>query len=276
MTGTLRVLRAELWRLARVVPVWATGAVLALFAAATAAASHWRAVREGALEPIESGTAWGPLVDGWRAGLVLGGFALVAFAARSIAGDRESGVVRLASTRSTSRAALVTGRLLLGPVLVLGVVLVSGLAAGCVAAWQGDLGPYVEDGYQILAREELALEVRRAAQSILPGLFALYAFGLLVSCVARGATVAVTSALGVFVAFDLLKDALGEAKYYVFASHVPTLADTSAWDQLPNIARGFSDAYLDDALLRAAWIVPWPALAVCLVAGIAVLRRRSL
>lgn len=276
MSGTWRVLRAEIWRLVRVLPMWMTGLVLALVAGTTAWASHVRAIREGTLDPIESGRAWAPFVDGWRAGLVLGAFALLAFAARSVAGDRETGVVRLACTRSASRAGLVTGRLLLGPLLVLLVVLVSGLAAGIVAVQLGDLGAFVEDGYEILAREELVEEVRRAVLSILPGLFALYAFGLFVSCIARGATVAVTSALGAFVAFDLFKEALGEERYLVFASHVPTLADTSAWSELPGLVRGYSDAFYEDALLRAAWIVPWPALAAFLLAGILVLRRRPL
>lgn len=276
MSGALRVVRAEFRRLVRVTPVWLTGLVLAAVAALTTWASHLRAVREGVLDPIDSGRAWAPFVDGWRAGLVLGAFALLAFAARSLAGDRETGVVRLACTRSASRAALVNGRLLLGPPLVLLVVAVSGLAAFAVAVQQGDFGSFVEDGYEILAREELVEEVRRAVLSILPGLLALYAFGLLVSCLARGSTVAVTSALGAFVAFDLFKEALGEERYLVFASHVPTLADTSAWSELPGLVRGYSDAFYEDALLRAAWIVPWPALVAFVAAGILVLRRRTL
>jgi membrane-associated protease RseP (regulator of RpoE activity) len=56
---------------------------------------------------------------------------------------------------------------------------------------------------------------------------------------------------------------------------VPTLADTSAWSELPGVARGFSDAGFPDALLRIGWVVPWPAALLCALAAWAILARES-
>lgn len=276
MRGSLRVAHAELARLLRVRSAWFTGLLLAAVSATSAWLSHQSAQREGVLDPISSGAGWAALVDGWRAGLVLGSFTLLAFSARAIAGDRESGVLRLGSTRSASRAALFLGRLWLGPFLVLLTMLVTGLTAWLVATRVADLGPLIEDDYEIFTAAELAGDLRTAVLAVLPALLAVFAFGLLVSSLARGATVAVTSALGLFVAFDLFKGTLGEGGFWVFAAHAPSLIDSSAWSRLSGLARGYSDAGFSDALLRAGWIVPWPAIALATAVGIWVLSRRTL
>ena len=118
--------------------------------------------------------------------------------------------------------------------------------------------------------------MRRGVLGILPGLLATYAFGLLVSSFAATATTAVAAALGLFLAFDLFKDALGEAHYWVFASHVPTPWDTSAWSELPGVVRGFSDAGFPEALLRVGWAVAPPAALLCVVVACLALGRRRL
>ncbi|TDJ67206.1 MAG: hypothetical protein E2O39_15130 [Planctomycetota bacterium] len=278
MSGLWRVFRAELGRHARQRSTYFIGLVLAALAGARAllAIGATAAERGGTIDPMTSGTAWAPFVDGWRAGLVLGALVLLSVAARSIAGDRDSGVLRLAVTRSASRVDLVWGRLLLAPVFVLALVAVTGAAAWGGARLGADFGPLVEDGYELLTAAELRAEVTRSVLAVLPALFATFAFGLFISTLATGATIAVTTALGVFLVFDLFKEVLGEARYYVFASYVPTLADTSAWAELPGVARGFSDAGFSAPLLRAALIVPWPGAVFFAAAACLVLSRRSL
>ena len=274
MRQVLRVFGAEGARLLRLrgtfVLLLLLGAVSALRAYATAAAAT---VTDS---PIESGTAWAALADGWRAGLVLGTLLLVALSARGFAGDLEHGVLRLAATRSVSRPALLLGRFLLGVPIVVALVASTGLAAWAAARVHGDFGPLVEDGYEIFAAHELAFEVRMAVLSILPALLATVAFGLAVACLARNTTTAVGLALGAFLGFDLFKELLGESALWVFATHVPTLADTSAWSELGELMRGYSDAGLGAAALRAAWITPGPTLALFLLVGGAVLTRRTL
>lgn len=278
MSGVWRVFRAELGRLTRLHSTYWVGLVLAALSGARTllAVGATAAERGGATDPMTSGTAWAPFVDGWRAGLVLGALVLLVLAARSIAGDRDAGVLRLAVTRSASRSALVLGRLLLAPLLVLALVVVTGAAAWGAASLGADFGPLVEDGYELMSTFELRAEVARSVAAVLPALFATFAFGLFVSTLASGATVAVSAALGVFLVFDLFKEVLGEARYLVFASHVPTLSDTSAWAELPGVARGFSDAGFSDGLFRAALIVPWPGAILFAAGACLVLSRRAL
>lgn len=278
MSATLRVLRAELRRSVRVRATWFVLSLLAGVAALRAYVSVGSTVAEraGALDPVTSGTAWAPFVDGWRAGLVLGALVLVATSARALAGDRESGVLRLAATRSCTRSSLVWGRLLLAPLLVVAIVTCTGAAAWYVARTHGDFGPLIEDGYEIFTAEELRAEVARGVFAVLPALVAAYAFGLFVSSLSRSATIAVSGALGLFLAFDLFKEMLGSLRAWVFASHVPTLADSSAWSELPGVVRGFSDAGFPEGLYRAALIGPWPTLLLLALGSCLALSRRRL
>jgi len=277
MTGTLRVFHAEFVRLLRSRSAWAVTLILAgLSALRVLAAVSTIVTTQGGESPVSSGAAWGPFVDGWRTGLTLGCLGLLVFAARSVAGDLEQGILRVAVTRSVTRSALILGRLLLAPAQVLLVVASTGLASWIVASNYGDFGPLVEDGYELFSAAELRGELGRAVLAAVPPMIATYALGLLVSTLARSATEAVAGALGVFLAFDMFKESLGEAQYWVFATYAPTLADGSAMSEMSGIARGFSDSGFADNLLRMNHILPWPeALALTLVACL-VLSRRTL
>ena len=122
MSGLLIVVRSELYRvfhsrgfllsalavtLIPVLRVWA--AHLADVAARLEAAQRGREVLG-----LESGRGWAPLVEGWRAGLALGGLLLLIHGARALAGDRDSGLLRLSVTRHATLRSLVFGRALLG------------------------------------------------------------------------------------------------------------------------------------------------------------------
>ena len=278
LAASLRVLRVELGRLLRARSAWLTLVLLS----ATSALGAFVAVGATALErggtedPMTSGKAWAPLVDGWRVGLVLAVLVLLAHGARSLAGDREAGVLRLAVTRSIPRSSTVLGRLLLAPILVLVLVCAAGLAAWSTAWALGDFGPLVEDGYEIYTAAELRAEVLRGVSAILPAMLAAYAFALLVSSLFANATLAVSCTLGSYLAFDLFKDFFGSLRPWIFATHVPTLADSSAWSELPGVMRGFSDAGYSVGLLRAAWLSPWPALAVFALGATVVIQRKPL
>jgi hypothetical protein len=204
------VLRAEVYRLARSTSTWVAAGILLVVpalrvVAARAGGTASRVGRADGAGEFDSGNGWAPWVEGWRAGLALGTLMLLIHAARGLAGDRDSGLLRLAVTRSASRGGAVLGRALLAPVLVPAVVVLTGLGALAAAATFHDFGPLVEDGYTILTAEELGAALRSAALATLPPLFATYAFGLLVSSAARSAVGGVTLAVGGFLAFDLLR-----------------------------------------------------------------------
>lgn len=274
----LSVLRAEAQRLLGSRSTWGVLLLLAgVSALRTFVAVGWTAAeRGGSDDPLTSGSAWGPLVDGWSLGLVLGTLVLLVHAARWVAADCESGVLRFAVTRSATRTAVVLGRFVLTPGLVLAVVAVTGLAAWAVAGATGDFGPLVEDGFEIFTAEELRAEVLRSVRAVLLPMLATCAFGLLISCLVPGVALAPSVALGAFLAFDLFKTALGDVHYYVFASHAPTVVDSSAWSELAGVVRGFSDAGFPDQLIRVGTRVSWPAALIFTVVACLALRRRSL
>ncbi|MHC4377862.1 MAG: ABC transporter permease subunit [Planctomycetota bacterium] len=278
LTSVPRVAWAELLRLVTSRSTWG---VLLLLSGAAALRSFvavgWTAAERGGQEdPLTSGSAWGPLVDGWTLGLVLGTLVLLTHAARWVAADAESGVLRFAVTRSATRSATVLGRLLLTPLLVLAVVAVTGAAAWSVADATGDFGSLVEDGFEIFTAEELREEVERSVLAVLAPMLAVCAFGLAISCLVRGSALAPSVALGLLLAFDLFKGALGDAHYWVFAAHAPTPVDGSAWSELGGVVRGFSDAGFPDELIRVGTRVSWPAAVGCGLLACLFLRRRPL
>ena len=283
MSGALRVLRAELVRMLGSRAAWIGAAlILAVPALRIWAASF--AQRAKALQAMGSGetftglsegTGWAMLVSGWRAGLMLATALLLVQGARSLAGDRETGVLRLAVTRSASRSGAVVGRALLGPILVLGMLLLSGLAAYLATSVAGgNFGDLIEDDYPIFTADEVALELRRALMAAAFGLMAVHAFGLAVSSLARGPVLALAGSLALLLLWDVFKDDFGESKWWVFASHAPTFADGSAMFEMVKFANGYSDAGLPEAVLNmGAILVPLEGLAFVLLASLAVRRR---
>ena len=273
MTGTLRIFRAELYRTLRAPGTWAALAFVVLVAAlrvlaarAAEATERAQALAAGrSIAGLESGRGWSPFVDGWRAALAVATLLLLIHAARSIAADRESGVARLALTRSATRAALVLGRVMLAPFLVLTLFVASGLAALFTARAFYDFGPLVEEGFELWSAAELRGELTVAALAAVPPLCATYAFGLLVSVLCRSAVGAVGAALASFLAFDLFKEVLGAARDWVFAAFVPSFVDRSALSEMAGVARGFSDAGYSEALLNMNLWLPWPEALVMVV-----------
>jgi len=283
VTGTIRVFRSEWFRFLRYRTTWVSTAFLllvpALFVFSThvadlAEAARRASVGRAAVETVESGDAWAPFVDAWKAGLVLSTLLLLIHSARSLAGDCDRGVLRLAVTRSTTRGDLVWGRALLSIGLVLGAVFTSGLGAYAVAEYYYDFGPLIDDGYEIMSKEELFAELELAIVSALPALFATYCFGLLLSSLMRSATGAVATALALFLVFDLFKDILGDGQYWVFAAFAPSFVDTSAMKEMAGIARGFSDAMFEP--FSQSLVLPLPEALLMLVCSSWVLSRKTL
>ena len=284
MKGLVLVLRAESYRLLRARSTWLGAFFLALVAAlrvlaarAADAAVHTRALAAGRVEDVAgAGSAWAPFVEGWRAGLVAAALLLLIHAAGGLAADRESGVLRLGVTRASTRWAVLFGRAFLAPVFVLFALVATGISAFAMSAGFYEFGPLVEDGYQLMSSGELRTELILAVVSILPPLLALYVFGLFVSGISRSPAGAVGVALSLFLAFDLFKEVLGPSRYWVFASFVPSLVDSSAMQEMVGLAHGYSDAGFAPGLLRMSLVLPGPeALVLFLVAGW-VLSRRSL
>jgi len=270
--GTGRVFAAELGRLLSGRALWLSGLALFALSALRVVAAHASLSAERARRlqlalargselddsPDVLRNAFAPWVDGWRAGASVGTLLLLIFAARALAGDRESGLLRLASTRSATRSGLVLGRLCLAPFLTLGLVLASGAGSWLAASLLFRFGPLVEDGYEIWSEAELWSELATAVLAVLPPIVATFAFGLFVSAGSRSSVVALTVALVAFLGFDLFQDTLGGGRLFVFATYAPTLVDHSCLSEMSDLARGFSDAGYTAQELRMNHFVPWP------------------
>ena len=285
MSGALRVLRAETLRIASSRAAWFGAILLAIVPMLRV----WAAVLAARAQEIEriaagraplgltEGTGWALRVDGWRAGRMLGTALLLVQAARSIAGDRETGVLRLAVTRSASRSGAIVGRALLGPVLVLGVVAISGLAAfAATKALGGSFGDLVEDDYVIFSAGEVAGELVRALVVVTLGLVSIHAFGLFVSSINRGPVLALAGSLSALLLWDVFKSDVGELRWFVFASHAPTFADGSGMREMSKFARGMSDAGYPEAVHSMGLVFPLAESIVFLVLACLVIRRRPI
>ena len=247
ISGATTVLRAEV---ARLLATRAFHGAVALVAVAAAA----RAFLAGASLPangVESGAGWHGLAVGLQSGLVLSGFVLVFVAARGLAGDAHSWVLRLALTRCASRGGVVAARLGVGALqlLVLTLASLGGALAG--ANLSGDFGPLVLEGYELcdaaLAREG----IQRVLLAALPALAALHAFGLAVSALCSGAVQAVALAFGILLSFDLFKGLLGSSSLWLFPTHAPTLVDSSAFGYAIELTGlGPSTAMFDEPAFR--------------------------
>jgi ABC-type transport system involved in multi-copper enzyme maturation permease subunit len=234
------------------------------------------ASRGAARAPANDVSGYGPFTDGLAAGLMIGLLLLLVLAAASIALDRDLGVIRIPLTRRVSRSALVLAKF--ASLVLLGCVLVGAvmLAAWGAASLFYDFTPIAEDGYVIFPaaeiRGEIALGLGLAALCI-PAAVAL---GLLISASARSATEAVSIALPLVLAFDVLKGLLGKAGPWIFLSFEPTLLDRSYLNEASKLARGFSDAGFSDRLLHLNLAVPLPEALLLLGLALWIAGRRKM
>lgn len=288
MSGSLAVLRAEFYRLSRhrsvhlsalfivvvaVMRVWGESVIQA----ASRASIVQRALERGAAPPeLPPPNAFAPLVEGWLSALTVGSLLLLILASRCLAADRESGVLRLARTRSASRGAMVVGRALLGVPLVLGLVLISGAAAWLTTAALFDFGPLVEHGFELLSTETFYEELRRAVIATIPPLMANWTFGLAVSACARSPSLALGTSLAAYLGFDLFKQVLGDGQWWIFASFAPSFSDASAMQEMTGVARGLSDAGYSAARYNQNMLLPWPEALLLVAVAWWATRRRAL
>ncbi len=285
MKGTLLVARSEWYRDLRSRAGWLLAVVIALvpvvrvFAWRVAEApDRLRRAQSGAAASADelAGAGWAPLVESWRFGLVLGGLALLIHFARGLAGDRDSGIARLAVTRSVSRTGLVGGRALLAPLYVVLLVAVTGASAWLAVRANYGLGDLVVDGYTLMTAEELFAELRRSVLLTLPALVCLCCAGIAASALARSAVGAVALATVAFLGFDLFKEVLGRKALLVFSSHVPSIFDESAMAEMVQVALGYSDAGMSEQAVNAALWLPWPQAVLALALAAVVVARRPL
>jgi len=273
MRGAALVFKAE-W--GRLIVTRAFHAVLLLVFAASLA----RALGDGltsSAHGVESGQGWHGLALGWRTGLVLSTLILAFGAARGLAGDSNAWILRLALTRGTSRAGMISARLMLGLAQLLLLVLCSGAGAWLGGWFGGGYGTFVVDGAEFGDRAFFAPEFVRVLLGVLPALAATYAFALFISAFCNSAVTAVAASMGLLLSFDLFKEVLGDGGKWFFLAHTPTLLDSSAFTYLGDLCGlATSTALWEEGYWRAGMVSSLASVLIFTIGAIWVLRRRAL
>lgn len=269
MNGLLAAIRAELYVALRSfsskLVVIAPAAIALLQYLLTKLTETGQAARDNLLGNTDfdaaiANNAYGYFVDGVKTGLTMLGLLLVAQAAYSFSYERDLGTLRHLLIRRASRPSVILAKLanlhlqaLLAVILLLGLCW---LSAGML--WE--YGAVVEDGFELISEAEIRTEIQAGLVLALLPLPAAIAFGLLVSVIAQSATQAVTTALGLTLAMDILKAMLGDFSYYLYASFQPSLLDQSYLQDVSRLVRGYSDVLIDERMQNLNLWVPLPTM----------------
>ncbi|WP_339856130.1 ABC transporter permease subunit [Pseudohongiella acticola] len=225
---------------------------------------------------MEGADAWGALVDAMSTGLTLIGLILVAYAAWSFAGDKDSGALRHLLIRRVSRRALVAAKLVNAHIVgILSVMLMLGVAA-LIASVLWDFGPVVEDGYELIGTQEIHNEIRLGLILALIPLPAAIALGTLISVSTQNATQAITAALGLTLALDIFKGLMGNFSAYLYVNYQASLLNESYLNDVSRLVRGFSDVLIDPSALQLNQWAPWPQMLALIIASLIIVQYRKL
>ena len=219
---------------------------------------------------------YGNWVDSLVTGFTALGLLITGYSAHSFAADRELGVLRHRLIRLSSRTQIVIVKLLLLHLLALASLLLLILGSWLLSTALWELGPVIEDGYELISEGEILDEIHLGLRLAVFPLPAAIAFGVLLSVVAQSAMQSLSLALGLTLAFDVFKTSLGEMAGYVYARFQPSLIDVSYLGDVARLARGYSDVLIDERLLVLNLWSPLPAFLLCLGLSLFVVRTKNL
>ncbi len=246
-----------------------------LFAALGESSAEAQQVLLGA-ESEAASQGYGFWVDALVTGFTSLSLLAIAQAAYGLASERDSGALRHLLIRRASRSTLVLSKLIALHLLLLAALLLLVFGSWGLSAALWELGPIIEDGYELISEGEIREEIHLGLKLAILPLPAAIAFGLLISVLAQSATQALTLALGATLAFDVFKASLGDAAGYVFANFLPSLIDASYLGDVARLARGYSDVLIDERLLELNTWMPLPAFILCLGLSLVVLKRKPI
>lgn len=219
---------------------------------------------------------YGYWVDSVSTGLILVYILFIGFSAFSLASERDTGVIRHRLIRSLGRWQLLLARFVSLNLLALVSVTLMLVLSGLVARAWWDLGPVVEDGFEIIGEQDILMEIRLGLKLALLPLPGAIAFGLLVSVLARSATQAVALAVGFVLLWDMFKSSLGDLAHYLFPTFQPALLDQSYLADVARIVRGYSDVLIDERVYLLNLWLPLPQAVALLVLALLLINRRTL
>jgi hypothetical protein len=278
--SVLPTLRADLYRLRHTRGAWLgilLPALVAVLQLSSAAASARRQAVLGSMAGSGAGSdavaapanGFGPLADAVHTGGVLLALFALLFGALALVREREVGSLSILCV-SRPRTGILAAKLASLFVVVTAAFALMLAVAIAAAALLFDLGPIVEEGYEMATRAELWKNFALATSAALPAFLAAGCFGLFLSAVTRGTGVAVAATLVPFALLDFLRGLFGESAQWIFVTYVPFLGKQSTLARLENVARAYSDAGWQPGELLHATLVPLASVAaLTLLAAIA-------
>lgn len=219
---------------------------------------------------------YGFMVDGLLISFIITYLLFLGYAAYTFSIESERGITRHSIVRSISRSELIISRYLSLCVLALLSIIVTLLGTWLAANLLWDLGPLIEEGYEIIGVSEINREIILGLKLALLPLPACLAFGLMFSVFARSAMQAVSLAIGAGLFLDIFKSALGNFQYYFFSSFQPSLIDHSYLKDVQRIVSGYSDVLIDDRIHQLNLWVPVPEALLFLIITLIIMNRRNL
>ena len=221
-------------------------------------------------------TGYGYLVDGLLISFTLTYLLFLGYSAYSFAIDRERGIARNNVIRSISRKEMISAKYVSLLVIAMISVLITLAVTWFLAGLLWELGPVIEDGYQIIDVPEIKKEIILGVRLAITPLPACIALGLLFSVISRSAIQAVSLAIGAGLILDVLKPVFGNIRYYIFSSFQPSLMDHSYLNEVHRIVCGYSDVLVDDRIHQLNLWVPIPEALFFLIITLIVINRRNL
>lgn len=166
---------------------------------------------------------------------------LLMYCANLISSELQSGVIRTVLVRSLRRSEYVAAKILLGGTYALVLTLTSAVAAWAVAAALGDMAGVTYGDEILFTHPDMIRAYALGVVLSLAPQLATVAFAVLMSALFRGSGVAVTAAVGIWIAADAVKHPLGIAPY-LFSSYVEM-----PWQVFANQANGLDGRWWPDA-----------------------------
>ncbi|NLD37174.1 MAG: ABC transporter permease [Desulfatiglans sp.] len=221
-------------------------------------------------------TGYGYMVDGLSTGITVACLLLLGFSAYIFAIDNERGITRHSIVKSISRSEIVIAKYLVLCLMAFVSILITILCTWLTAGLFWELGPVIEDGYQIICVDEIKKEIFLGLKLALLPIPACLGFGLIFSVLARSAIQAVSLAIGAGLLLDIFKSLFGRFTYFIFSSFQPALNDHSYLKDVQRIVSGYSDVLVDDRIHQLNLWVPIPEAIILLIISLIIINRRSL
>ncbi len=272
-TGLFTALRAESFILFKSRIIWVLLALPSLVSIIKMGLIKFSNITKGGNIPD---TGYGYLVDGLLLSFTLTYLLFLCYSAYSFAIDCDRGITRNNVIRSISRKEIISAKYIILLITALVSLLITLSVTWAAAGLLWELGPVIEEGYQIIGVPEIKEEISLGLKLALIPLPASIALGLFFSVISKTAIQAISLSVGAGLILDVLKTFFENFQYYIFSSFQPSFFDNSYLNDVQRIVSGYSDVLIDERIHRLNMLVPVPEALFLFFLTLTIIKRRNL